>query len=65
MRLAKKAGVEKPGLGNWIAFDLTKIGAPGGATLTEVFRAIVKRSEWLRQRGKARTNFQTASLAES
>lgn len=44
LRAARKAGLAKLGVGNWLSFDLDRIGAPDGPTLTDVFRAIVSRS---------------------
>lgn len=41
MKAIRRTGLSKLGVGNWISFDLTRIGTPEGATMTEVFRAIV------------------------
>ena len=44
VKAVRKIGLSRFGVGNWVSFDLTRIGASGGATLTDVFRAIVGRS---------------------
>ena len=43
-RLARASGVTKVGIGSWLSVDVDRIGAPGGATLTDAMRGLVERT---------------------
>ena len=43
-RAARSAGLRKIGLGSFVSFDVDRIGAPDGATLTDALTALRKRT---------------------
>ncbi len=44
VRAARRAGLAKAGLGSWASFDLDRVGAPDGPTLTDALRAVAERA---------------------
>ena len=40
----RRSGLTKLGIGNWLSFDIARIGTPEGATLTDALRAIAERA---------------------
>jgi hypothetical protein len=44
MKLVRRSGLSKVGVGSWLAVDIDKIGKPGGATITEAVAHLVQKS---------------------
>jgi hypothetical protein len=44
MKLVRRSGLSKVGVGSWLAVDIEKIGKPGGATITEAIAHLAQKS---------------------
>jgi hypothetical protein len=44
LKVARKSGMSKIGIGSWLAIDIEKIGKPGGATIADAIAYLNKRA---------------------
>jgi hypothetical protein len=44
MKVVRRSGLSKVGVGSWLSVDIDKIGKPGGATITEAIAHLVQKS---------------------
>jgi hypothetical protein len=44
VKLARRAGMSKVGVGSWLAVDIDKIGKPGGVTLADAIGHLIERN---------------------